>query len=95
MAIIDRSTILIADDDAVIRGNLRMVLKGEGFTILEASDGVEAERLLAESSLSLVLLGHAHAGAGRHGTVAPAGGFMGRSCRLNRHHGAGWQCGGD
>jgi DNA-binding NtrC family response regulator len=56
MAIIDRSTILIADDDAVIRGNLRMLLKGEGFTILEASDGVEAERLLAESSLSLVLL---------------------------------------
>jgi DNA-binding NtrC family response regulator len=52
----DRSTILVADDDAVIRGNLRVLLAGEGYRVLEASNGVEAEKLLGDKALALVLL---------------------------------------
>src|SRR5437016_2128957 len=55
-AVRDRSTILVADDDAVIRGNLRLLLEGEGYRVLEASNGTQAEKLLGESSLALILL---------------------------------------
>jgi two-component system, NtrC family, response regulator AtoC len=56
MAARDRSTILVADDDAVIRSNLRVLLASEGYRVLEASNGLQAERLLGDPSLSLVLL---------------------------------------
>ncbi len=35
-------TILIADDEPSIRAYLRAILKVEGFTLLEAADGVDA-----------------------------------------------------
>jgi two-component system response regulator AtoC len=56
MAARDRSTILVADDDTVIRSNLRVLLTGEGYRVLEASNGLQAEKLLGEPALSLVLL---------------------------------------
>ena len=56
MAARDRSTILVADDDAVIRSNLRVLLAGEGYRVLEASNGLQAEKMLGEPALSLVLL---------------------------------------
>jgi len=56
MAARDRSTILIADDDAVIRGNLRLLLQAEGYRVLEGNDGLQAEKMLSDSTLSLVLL---------------------------------------
>jgi CheY-like chemotaxis protein len=34
--------ILIAEDDALVRGCLRQLLEGEGYTIAEAADGVQA-----------------------------------------------------
>jgi two-component system, NtrC family, response regulator AtoC len=52
----DRSTILVADDDPVIRGNLRLLLQEEGYRVLEASDGLQVEKLLADGSVSLLLL---------------------------------------
>src|SRR5207247_2409355 len=52
----DRSTILVADDDPVIRGNLALLLRTEGYRVLEAADGNEAEKALATPSVSLVLL---------------------------------------
>jgi two-component system, NtrC family, response regulator AtoC len=52
----DRSTILVADDDAVIRTNLRVLLAGEGYRVLEASNGLQAEKMLGEPALALVLL---------------------------------------
>jgi two-component system, NtrC family, response regulator AtoC len=52
----DRSTILVADDDSVIRGNLALLLRSEGYDVLEARDGLEASRALAEQSISLALL---------------------------------------
>ena len=40
--------ILIAEDDADIRGLLRLYLEGEGFEIVEAADGAEALRRAEE-----------------------------------------------
>src|ERR1700742_3319108 len=56
MAERDHSTILVADDDAVIRFNIRVLLAGEGYRVLEASNGLQAEKMLGEPALSLVLL---------------------------------------
>src|SRR6267154_817314 len=47
----DRSTILVADDDPIIRGNLALLLRTEGFTVLEADDGHEAERALRDRKM--------------------------------------------
>jgi DNA-binding NtrC family response regulator len=52
----DRPTILVADDDPVIRGNLALLLGSEGYHVIEAADGAQAGRLLAEPGVSLALL---------------------------------------
>jgi DNA-binding NtrC family response regulator len=52
----ERATILVADDDAMIRGNLRLLLEAEGYRVLEAADGVQAGRLLGDPALALALL---------------------------------------
>ena len=50
--------IVVADDEADIRGLLRILLEKEGYRVLEASDGLEALRLLREhgDALSLLIL---------------------------------------
>ena len=52
----DSATILVADDDPVIRGNLRLLLESEGYRAVEARDGTEAAKALEDSSIALVLL---------------------------------------
>ena len=47
--------ILVADDDPEIREVLRLLLTGEGYEVLEASDGSEAIALL-NSAVDLVIL---------------------------------------
>ncbi len=49
-------TILVADDDTVIRTNLRLFLQSEGFTVVEAADGEQASQLMADPAVALVLL---------------------------------------
>ncbi len=51
-----RATILVADDDAVIRANLALLLRSEGYTVREAADGVEAARALQDPAVALALL---------------------------------------
>jgi DNA-binding NtrC family response regulator len=46
----------VADDDSMIRGNLRLLLEAEGYQVLEAADGLQAERLLGDPALALALL---------------------------------------
>ncbi len=48
--------ILVVDDEKNIRRTLRMVLEGEGHTVHEAENIVEAQRILAAEAVELVLL---------------------------------------
>jgi len=52
----DAGTILIADDDRVIRRNLRVLLESEGYRVVEAEDGMDASKALEDPSIMLVLL---------------------------------------
>ncbi len=51
-----RTTILIADDEATIRANLRLLLESEGYHVVEAADGIQASRVLEEQTVALALL---------------------------------------
>ncbi len=51
-----KEIVLIADDDATIRVNLALLLRSEGFEILEARDGEEAAYHLNQSNVSAALL---------------------------------------
>ncbi len=52
----DSDTILVADDDPVIRRNLCVLLESEGYRVVEAADGLEAVKALEAFSVTLVLL---------------------------------------
>ena len=48
--------ILIADDDEKVRNLLDTILRGEGYEVMQASDGGEAVKLAKESPIDLALL---------------------------------------
>ena len=48
--------ILIADDDEHVRNLLDTILRGEGYEVMQASDGGEAVKLVKESPIDLALL---------------------------------------
>jgi type II secretory ATPase GspE/PulE/Tfp pilus assembly ATPase PilB-like protein/CheY-like chemotaxis protein len=52
------ATVLLADDDQQMRRLVRGVLEREGFTVLEASDGIEALDSLAQHAVDLLILDH-------------------------------------
>lgn len=49
-------TILVVDDEPVVRGVVARYLERDGYDTLEAADGEEAKRILEEQSPSLVVL---------------------------------------
>jgi CheY-like chemotaxis protein len=51
-----RNRILIADDDALVRGSLAAVLESEGFVVDEAENGIRAVTRAIEQAPDLVLL---------------------------------------
>jgi CheY-like chemotaxis protein len=51
-----RKHVLIADDDAVVRGSLAAVLQSEGYAVEEAGDGIEAVNRALKHKPDLVLL---------------------------------------
>jgi two-component system response regulator AtoC len=51
-----QKTLLVADDDASIRSLLKQLLSEEGFTVLEASTGIEVVDMVKESSPDLVIM---------------------------------------
>src|SRR5260370_889389 len=57
-----RPTILVADDDPMIRTNLRLLLESEGYRVREAADGLQAAEAFDDAAVALVLL------AGESGT---------------------------
>jgi len=56
MSAAERQTILIVDDEPEVRTLLRTGLEGEGFSVLEASDGSQALTLIERVPISLVTL---------------------------------------
>jgi two-component system, OmpR family, response regulator len=56
MGIRDSATILIVDDEEAVRAVLKECLAAEGFTVLEASNGVEMARLVTSSAVDLITL---------------------------------------
>lgn len=48
--------IMVVDDDSNIRELIRLILKKEGFEVLEASDGVDALAKLENSKVDLIVL---------------------------------------
>jgi DNA-binding NtrC family response regulator len=51
-----RATVLVAADDATIRGNLATLLGSEGFAVREAADGAAASAALEDPAVALALL---------------------------------------
>ena len=49
-------TILVADDDALIRGNLATLLRSEGYEVREAADGSQADAVLRGQQKSSFIL---------------------------------------
>lgn len=49
-------TILVVDDDPIVCALMRATLEGDGFTVIEAGDGVEGCRLYAEHRPDLMLV---------------------------------------
>ena len=52
----DRVTVLVADDDTTIRANLALLLRAEGYTVIEAADGLQAAQALSNPAVALALL---------------------------------------
>lgn len=52
----DGATILLADDDPQMRKLVKMVLEREGFTILEAADGLDTLDAIQSNAVDLLLL---------------------------------------
>jgi CheY-like chemotaxis protein len=50
------TTVLVADDDPVIRHAVRDILEDEGYSVLIAQNGIEALNLLRSTSPPLVVL---------------------------------------
>ncbi|MDW7772460.1 MAG: diguanylate cyclase [Desulfobulbaceae bacterium] len=50
------ASVLIVDDDEVLRLLLRQFLVGEGYRVMEASNGTEALRMLADSFFDLIVM---------------------------------------
>jgi signal transduction histidine kinase len=53
---VEAATLLIVDDDPVIRSVMRDALEDDGFTIIEAEDGVEACERCAETVPALIVV---------------------------------------
>lgn len=52
----DSPTILIADDDTLIRDLLRQLLEGAGYEIIEAGNGSEVRKQLREKAADLLII---------------------------------------
>ncbi|HNY21461.1 MAG TPA: response regulator [Treponemataceae bacterium] len=49
------ATILIVDDSVSIRQSVRFILEQNGYTVIEAADGLEGLKRLAENKVQLVI----------------------------------------
>lgn len=52
----DSPCVLVADDDPTIRAVVRLALKNDGFTVIEAKDGIQTLNQVAEKAPSALIL---------------------------------------
>lgn len=50
------ATILIADDDPIVRATVSEYLSSEGFTVIEAEDGREAVAIIRSTAVDLLIV---------------------------------------
>ncbi|MFK7873852.1 MAG: PleD family two-component system response regulator [Oligoflexales bacterium] len=55
-SVIDTRTVLVVDDDEVMRSALKRILEAEGYKVMLAEDGLELSKVLETTRLDLVLL---------------------------------------
>ncbi len=55
MSVSEKGTILIVDDEEMVRTALEMVLESEGYRILTAVDGIDAIKVLHREKVDLVI----------------------------------------
>ena len=65
-------TILIAEDETVLRESLAELLADEGYDVIQAANGKAAYDLVLEQPVDLVLIRRPHAGDGRADAARPA-----------------------
>jgi two-component system response regulator VanR len=53
---VDRTTVLVVDDEKEIADLVEIYLSNEGYRVLKASDAAQAEKLLAEHKVHLIIL---------------------------------------
>jgi two-component system aerobic respiration control protein ArcA len=53
---LENKTVLVVDDDEVMRNALKRILEAEEYKVLLAEDGVELSKILESSRLDLILL---------------------------------------
>ena len=53
---IETKTILVVDDDEVMRSALKRILESEGYKVILAEDGLEVSKVLEATKLDMVLL---------------------------------------
>lgn len=52
----EKSTILVIDDDLEIQNLIEIYLKNEGYQVIKAGDGIEALDILAQTEVQLIIL---------------------------------------
>lgn len=52
----DQKTILVVDDEEIMRNALKRILESEGYKVLLAGDGLELSRVLETTKLDMILL---------------------------------------
>ena len=53
---VDIHTILVIDEDEVMRSGIKRMLESEGYSVVTAEDGIELSRVLETTRLDLILL---------------------------------------
>lgn len=53
---VERHTILVVDDDEIMRNALKRILESEGYEVILAKDGLELSKVIESRRLDLILL---------------------------------------
>lgn len=49
-------TVLIIDDDDIVRSRIAFILKSKGYSVIEGRDGTDCLRMISESKIDVVIM---------------------------------------